>query len=219
ALSRVSLPDGRTLDYLYDGAGRADRIVMSDGSTIDYSHDANDRIVGIAAPDSTLTYTWDGFLLTGIQWSGAVTGSVTREYDRGLRLGSLSVNGDSIAYMYDDDDLIAAAGDLALTRDGASGFVIGATLGGIDEAFSYTEFGELESIAAAYGASQLYEASFERDALGRITTRTEAVENGAPAVWTYTYDAADRLVGVAGGAQPESYTYDAVGNRLTDEVG
>lgn len=219
ALSRVSLPDGRTVDYLYDAAGRPDRIVMSDGPTIDYTHDASDRVVGIAAPDSTLTYTWDGFLLTGIQWSGAVAGTVTREHDRGLRVTALSVNGDPVVYTYDDDDLIVAAGDLALARDGTTGLVTGATLGGIDEAFSYTELGELESIEVSFAASQLYEASFERDALGRITTRIEAVEGGAPAMWTYTYDAADRLVGVAGGTQPESYTYDAIGNRLTDGAG
>src|SRR5690606_32052630 len=30
ALSRVSLPDGRSVEYFYDAAGRADRIVMSD---------------------------------------------------------------------------------------------------------------------------------------------------------------------------------------------
>lgn len=218
ALSRVSRPDGRTVDYEYDISGRPDRIVMSDGPVINYSHDASDRIASIATPESTLTYTWDGFLQTGIAWSGAVAGAVTREYDFGLRIRRLSVNGDAIDYTYDDDDLIATAGSLVLARD-AVGFVTGATLGGVEEAFAYTEFGELESIEASHGASPLYAASFERDPLGRITKRTEATEGGAPAAWTYTYDDADRLIGAVGGGQPESYTYDAVGNRLTDAEG
>src|SRR5690606_33242117 len=183
---------------------------MSDGPTIDYTHDTSDRIAAISAgPDSTLTYTWDGFLLTGIEWSGAVTGTVTREHDNGLRIRRLSVNGDAIDYAYDDDDLIAAAGDLTLVRD-AAGLVTGATLGGISESFAYTAFGEIDAAEASYGAEVLYAASFERDALGRITMRTETIDGDAPAAWTYTYDDADRLVGAVGGGRSEPYTYHAV---------
>src|SRR5690606_3863774 len=73
-------------------------------------------------------------------------------------------------------------------------------------------------IDATHGGA-LYAASFVRDPLGRIASRTETIGGGAPVSWTYTYDDADRLVGVASGVQGESYTYDAVGNRLTDALG
>ncbi|MFO7287793.1 MAG: PKD domain-containing protein, partial [Gammaproteobacteria bacterium] len=218
ALSRVSLPDGRAVDYLYDAAGRLDRVDMSDGPFIDFTPDASDRVVRVDTPDTTLRYTWDGFLLTGIEWSGAVAGTVTRERDTGLRITRLAVNGDAVEYTYDDDDLIVAAGDLGLERDAATGLVIGATLGGIEESLGYTEFGEVETYEASYGSS-LYGASFVRDRLGRITTRTETIENGAPVTWTYTYDDADRLVGATDGVRVESYAYDEVGNRRTDGAG
>src|SRR5690606_30505422 len=116
-------------------------------------------------------------------------------------------------------DLLVGAGDYVLARDPATGLGTGATLDGLEESFAYDdEFGELAAIAAAHGGT-LYEASFVRDALGRITSRTEAVGGDAATSWTYIYDDADRLTGAAAGTYVEAYTYDSVGNRLTDAFG
>src|SRR5690606_3714764 len=167
ALTRKSLPDGRAVEYLYDAYGRPSRIVLPDGDTIDYAYDASDRVLSINAPGSTLTYTYQGFLQTGIAWSGAVAGSVTRDVDDGLRVIRLSVAGMPFDYAYDDDDLLVGAGDYVLARDPATGLVTGATLDGLEESFAYDDqFGELGAIKATPGGT-LAEAGFGARTRGR----------------------------------------------------
>ena len=150
ALTRVQRPGGTGVEYVYDSAGRVERVILSSGAQHLYTYDPADRIESITVPDGTLSYTWDGPLLTGMTWTGAVAGSVTRSYDDGLRVASLAVNGDAIAYAYDDDGYLVAAGDLTLTRAADSGLVTGATLGGVVETFVHDAFGEIVSRSAAY---------------------------------------------------------------------
>ncbi len=55
-------------------------------------------------------------------WTGTVNGSVERVYDDGLRLDSLEVNGgDPVSFAYDDDSLLASAGDLTVVREPDTG--------------------------------------------------------------------------------------------------
>lgn len=219
ALTRVQRPGGTGVEYVYDSAGRVERVILSSGAQHLYTYDPADRIESITVPDGTLSYTWDGPLLTGMTWTGAVAGSVTRSYDDGLRVASLAVNGDAIAYAYDDDGYLVAAGDLTLTRAADSGLVTGATLGGVVETFVHDAFGEIVSRSAAYNGASLHGMAFERNALGRITRRVETLE-GATSTWTYLYDDADRLVGVQrDGVTVESYAYDDNGNRVTGPAG
>src|SRR5690606_16802122 len=176
ALTRVQRPGGTGVEYVYDSAGRVERVILSSGAQHLYTYDPADRIESITVPDGTLSYTWDGPLLTDMTWTGAVAGSVTRSYDDGLRVASLAVNGDAIAYAYDDDGYLVAAGDLTLTRAADSGLVTGATLGGVVETFVHDAFGEIVSRSAAYNGAALHGMTFERNALGRITRRVETLE-------------------------------------------
>ncbi len=58
------------------------------------------HLASITAPDgNTLSYTFDGSLLTRTQWAGAVSGSVGLGYDNDFRV--TSENGS--AYAYDPD--------------------------------------------------------------------------------------------------------------------
>ena len=60
-----------------------------------------------------------------------------------------------------------------------------------------------------------YGIHVERDALGRVTKKTETLDD-IPAVQNYEYDLAGRLVGVTGdtnGNTSESWAYDTNGNR------
>ena len=52
--------------------------------------------------------------------------------------------------------------------------VVSTTVGGVTETFGYNAFGELETQEAKYGATPLLRRDYTRDALGRITSVTEA---------------------------------------------
>lgn len=60
----------------------------------------------------------------------------------------------------------------------------------------------------------MYDVDLERDWLGRIEHRAEALA-GADLDCTYGYDDASRLASADCGAGVVSYTYDLNGNRLT----
>lgn len=215
-LSRLTSPGPAIMDFAYDAAGRLDTIALPRGE-IEFSYDAADRVSSIGAPGGlTLAYTYDGGLVTASVAGGAVAGSVGRTYDASLRRSSVSLNGaDSITLTYDADDLPTQVGSLALTRHPQHGLVTGTTLGAVTDASTYTGFAELASYtASASGVAQL-SVLYARDALGRITTRTETLQ-GATDTYAYAYDAAGRVSSVRkNGALVEEYTYDASGNRLT----
>lgn len=120
-----------------------------------------------------------------------------------------------VIFGYDGDNLLTTAGALTLTRDASTGLVTGTSLGGVADTWTYNGFGELTGYKASSGTTSLFDVTYSRDALGRITQKVETL-GGVSMTYAYTYDAAGRVTGVSKNAVPAaSYTYDANGNRLT----
>ena len=215
--SPVTRPDGETLSFDYDSAGRLSTLSLSRGQ-LSYGYSpTTGQLTSVTAPDGgTLTYTYNGALLTQTAWAGTVAGSVSRTYDSDFRVSSLSVNGGNpIALQYDADSLLTKAGDLTLSRNAQNGLLTGSTLGSITDAWSYNGFAEPTSYSAAYNATSLYTVQYTRDTLGRITGKTETI-GGVTTTYSYSYDLAGRLTEVKqNGTAVASYTYDSNGNRLS----
>jgi RHS repeat-associated protein len=212
---RIDRPDGQSVGFQYDSAGRLKLLDMvSDDHSYDY--DATGRLNTLSTPTTALAYVYDGELSTGTTWSGAVAGSVTLSYDNNFRVTARRVNGSNpIALQYDQDGLPTQVGDLTLTRDAQSGLVTATTLGTISDVTTYDGFGDPTSYTARHSGSPVYAASYTRDLLGRISQKTETL-GGATHVFDYTYDLAGRLSEVRqDGALVASYAYDANGNRLS----
>ncbi len=214
-LTRITRPDGQTVNLGYDSGGRLSSITIPRGLT-GYSYNTTTgNLTTMTAPDGdTLTFGYNADLWTSTAWGGSVTGSVTRGYDTDRRITRLGVNGADISFGYDDDGLLIQAGTLALTRDAQSGFLSATTLGGVGTARSYNAFGELSSEIATDGANTIYDVTYTRDKLGRITQKVETVL-GQTVTTSYTYDLAGRLTEVTENAATRSYAYDANGNRLS----
>ena len=212
----VTRPDGKTIAYGYDSAGRSSTLTIARG-TFAYTYDAaKGTLASIAAPGGiALAYTYDGMLATGTTWTGPVTGNVTRSYDNDLRVVGLAVNGSSIATAYDNDSFVTQAGALTLTRSAQNGYLTGSTLANATDALTYNGFGEVATYSASYLATPIFAQQFTRDKLGRVTQKTETI-GGATDTYAYTYDLAGRLTGVSKNAIPTAtYTYDGNGNRLS----
>ncbi len=216
-LAQTTRPDGQTISAGYDGAGRLNGVTIARG-TVSYAYSpTSGQITGITAPDGiNLSYSYDGGLLTGKNWTGPVAGSVGYVYDNRFRLTSTSVNGGAaVAFQYADDSLLTQAGALVLSRNGQNGLLTGSTLGGVTDAWSYSQFAEPISYSASYNAAPLFSVQYQHDKLGRITQKSETI-GGATDVYTYSYDLAGRLTAVGeNGLAAESYTYDANSNRLS----
>ena len=103
----------------YDGAGRPSTLTLPRGQVAFGYHPTTGNLATITDPDGrTLSYDYDGSLLTRETWAGTISGNIQYTYDDNFRLISQSVNGDSsLTFQYDDDGLLTQVGALAFSRD------------------------------------------------------------------------------------------------------
>jgi hypothetical protein len=118
-LTLVARPDGQTIALNYEPTGgRLSSLTLPGSVTIAYAyHPTTGNLSTITAPGSTLSYAYDGSLLTNTTWAGTVAGSVSRAYDNNFRITSQSINGaNPITFGYDTDSLLTSAGSLTISR-------------------------------------------------------------------------------------------------------
>jgi RHS repeat-associated protein len=208
--------EGTAIRHLYDSAGRRLRAESPDGVLQNTYDPASGNLVATTREGGVdLAFQRDGDLLLEERWSGAVTGAVSRAYDENFRIKSFTINGTTtIAYEFDPDSLVTRAGSLQLTRDPQNAAITGATLGNLSEQWAHNGFGEVTNHAVWFSGALLAEFSYERDKLGRLTQKSEAID-GVTTTWTYAYDTVGRLTRVSSnGIETAQYVYDSNGNRL-----
>ncbi len=213
-LTRTAHDQGAIIGYEYNSAGRLANRTQPDGG-LTYTYDLAGRTTGISTQSGeVLTYTYDGSLQASEFWSGSITGTVAAIYDNDFNLVRHTINGAHVIdYAYDRDDLLTRAGDLALTRDPRNGLLTATTLGSVTTGHQYNAFGELIRDTAKIGGNLVYDTTYARDKLGRITAKTEVVD-GVAVNYGYGYDPGGRLIEMTrNGALIESWSYDANGNR------
>lgn len=219
-LTKITRPDGLSMAFTYDNAGRLNKLTTPDGDT-GYAYADTGKLASITIPDGgKLAYSYTGALLTETAWTGAVAGKVGYAYDNDFRAKTISVNGaNAITYSFDADSLLTQAGDLALTRSAQNGLLTGTALGKLADSLSYNSFGELARYEAKIDGASLFKTDYTRDKLGRITRKVETL--GATVnTYDYGYDTAGRLIQVSlNGAVTSQYAYDDNGNRLSRTQG
>ncbi|MGH1344112.1 MAG: RHS repeat domain-containing protein [Nannocystales bacterium] len=212
-LSTIATPEA-LYTFVHDDDGGVDDTGQLQSASID--PDA----MGMAT--NTLTYTYDGDLLTGEAMTGDVTGSVSWGYDSQRRLDSETAAGDTVAYGYDSQGRMTSMGAMTATYVPTTGQLDTTTVSGVLATYSYDPFGDLAGILYEDGATAVYEVTYTRDSYGRIETKTET-HSGSTSLRCYEYDDADRLADVydaadsmgCTGTNLESYSYDSNGNRST----
>jgi RHS repeat-associated protein len=175
----------------YDDAGRLTSIGRGDGQTFSYGYDANGNVTSRTWPDGT---------------------KVGSAFDASDRMATLTAQGGS-----------AGADEAKYTFDyDVSGRISRTTYpGGTITDRSYDRAGRLSDLNShdASGVVARYQAV--RDANGNPTAITTTRGDRSQTVG-YSYDTTDRLTGACVGTDCATgrigYTYDQVGNRLTQKV-
>ena len=118
-LTTITRPDGQGVVFGYDRKDGSATITAPHGVTTLAYDPAKGQLAGITTPDGQqLGFAHDGFLETGVTWSGTVAGSVSRAFNVDFRVRETKVNGAlPVSYAYDNDGLLTGAGGLTITRD------------------------------------------------------------------------------------------------------
>lgn len=217
-------PDGSTIGRKYDNAGRLSVLTIGRGQYHVAWNPVTGTLSSVSDPEGgSITYDYDGALLKGTTFSGAVPGSINWHYDSDMALADETVNCATattlacqpVIFRYDNDKLVTFAGGLNLARDFYNGLINGSTANNISDQWSYDEFGEPSSYTASVNGTNLFSEELTRDALGRIAQRSETVDT-ITTTYAYGYDVAGRLTNVtANGAPSATYGYDENSNRLS----
>ena len=148
-------------------------------------------------------------------------GSLGVTYDNNFNVISQTMNGgNKISFGYDNDGLLTTVGNpangasMTLSYNSQNGLLTGTTLGNVTTSQTYSTFGELSSYTANYSSSPIFQTSYVRDSLGRITTLNETIQ-GVSKSMQYSYDPVGRLEKVwRNDTLVSQYVYDANGNRV-----
>ncbi len=218
-LSQVIRPSGATISYAYDSIRGTPRSVTTAEGTTTLTTDGLGRVIGTSFGGVSTASDFDGAYETSssISWGGGSAG-VTKQYDAlgQLTAQTVTAGGSSgVGYSHDSDRNVVNIGQLALTRDATTGFVVSDRLGDITTSYTYNSFGELTAQRAVINGKTVFRQALSRDPLGRIAGLSETV-GGVQTARSFGYDRTGRLVTVKeGGVRVASYVYDKNSNRVS----
>ncbi len=243
--TKKTWPDGSFELFSYDAVGNQTSHQLADGHVNTSAYDVMNRLVTLTYFDGTsvsYTYTATGQRATVVDGRG--TTSYT--YDNRDRLIKITVpSGLTVSYTYDAADnrasMVTAAGTTSYTYDAANRLASVAATGVGTTTYGYDNVGNRTLITLPNTVS----TSYVYDSLNRLTSVTEMLGSQVLASYTYTlgaagnrtkvvegngnttswsYDNAYRLTNETTKDQggnvlyQASYTYDAVGNRLSSTI-
>jgi RHS repeat-associated protein len=235
---------GQRIDFLYDAA---DRLLTETWDTTPprvttYDYNGAGQLTGVVDPDSALVLTYD--VLGRLQsvdndgTPGALRAVVSYGYDANGNVNSVtdSLGGDT-RYHYDGLDRLVRVeqsgtnvqekrvdlvyDDASLPRELHRFSDLAATQGVANTFYGYDCGGCAGRLAGihhhkAFDGAIIHDLDFVRDSLGNIAQMSDV-----DGIHGYSYDQVRRLKTASHppGPQPgESYTYDAVGNRLSSHL-
>jgi RHS repeat-associated protein len=232
-------PDSGTTVSTYDSGGNLKTTTDARAALATYSYDALNRVSRIAYTDQTITLTYDA----GTYGIGRLTGasdanhSMSWAYDaHGRVTGKGQVVGGvtrSVGYSYTNDDLVTLltpSGQTvtyAYTNHRIASISVNGT--SILTNATYEPFGPAN--AWSWGDAHTETRSFDLDGnLSTVVMQSETVtahydnasrmssigdNYGAGYTWSLGYDGLDRLTSASKSGTTYGWSYDSVGNRLT----
>jgi RHS repeat-associated protein len=218
----------QSITYTYDQLNRLTQKSYPDTSTVNYTYDLDSRLTQVTDPTGTYSFTFDNMgRLTSATASYAFLTSrsftTSYTYDAASnRTGMTDPENGSTTYAYDTlNRLQTLTPPTAFTATGNFGFSYDALSrrtqmtrpNSITTNYTYDNLSRLLSVLHQSGATTLDGASYTVDNAGNRTSKTD---QRLGVTTNYGYDNIYQLLSATQGANTtESYTYDAVGNRLS----
>ncbi len=210
-LMQTSFPSGNQINNVYDKT-KLTRILTPEGN-IDLTYVCGTKVGSITNGTDTITYGYDGKLVTSEALTGTLNESLGYSYNNDFNLNSFTYAGNTHIYTYDDDGLLTGAGRFAISRNAQNGLPESVSGGALNLTRTFNGYGEVEGKNFSISSADLTSWNLTRDNAGRITAKTETVE-GVTSNYAYTYDAMGRLLTVTKDSTlVEEYRYSPNGTR------
>lgn len=235
--------DAYVHSYEYDSKGNVTKRITPNGDIIEYSYDLKGQLTNIYYPDgSQVTYTYNaaGNRIAMTDWHGTTQyaydqlkrlrmiaypdiGSIIYNYDQSGRLTSIIYpDQTTVAYSYDQDGRLISVTDAhgnvtSYAYDNTTNNIVKKTLpNGVFTSYSYDLAKRVTDVANKKSDGSIISSyHYIYDANSNITQEVETTDTGTTTK-NYTYDKLNRLTNATySDGTYETYTYDAMGNRLT----
>ena len=219
------------ITYTYDQLNRLTKKTYPDTTTVNYTYDDDSRLTQVTDPTGTYIFTFDNMgRLTGTTTSYAfLTGrnfTTGYGYDAASNRTSFTdPESGSTAYVYDTLNRLQTLTPPAAISGGSFGFGYDALSrrtsltrpNSVNTSYSYDNLSWLLSVTHAKGGATLDGATYTLDNGGNRNSKTDLY---AAVTTNYGYDNIYELQSATqGSTTKESYTYDPVGNRLSNLSG
>ena len=210
-LIQTNFPSGKQIFNIYDKT-RLARIRTPEG-TVDFTYLCGSKIESITKGAESISYEYDGNLVTLETFSGILNQSVSYTYNNDFNVNGFTYAGQTANYGYDDDGLLISAGSYAITRNAENGLPEAVTGGALNLLRAFNGHGEVDGLVFSVGSQNVTSWVLTRDNNGIIISKSETVA-GIAVDYIYTYDSMGRLVTVTkDGVLVEEYGYDLNGTR------
>ncbi len=223
-LTRSTDAKSQVIDYAYDDLSRLIRITTPD-NLIQLAYDPVGNLLSASDADSSLAFAYDGLnrVLTAdtLAAPGAMQPAVTltSSYDAvGNRTSLADSAGGLLQYAYDGAGRLSrltpsAGGAIDLAYDPAGRISQLLFPNTVETTALYDVEGRLQDLRHAIGAADLASFQYGYDAAGNVLSIIESAGTRS-----FAYDQLNRLTAGGFASAPESYTYDAAGNRTTSHL-
>jgi RHS repeat-associated protein len=210
-LVQTNFPSGNQINNIYAN-GRLEQI-QTPGGNIDLTYLCSTKIDSITKGTESITYGYDGKLVTSEALSGTLSQALSYGYNNDFNLTRFTYSGGTESYTYDNDGLLTGAGSFTIGRNAGNGLPESVSGGALSLARIFNGYGEVEGQDFAVNGNSLSDWNLSRNDNGRITAKAETVD-GVTSNYVYTYDSMGRLLTVTkDGSLVEEYQYGLNGAR------
>jgi len=210
-LTQIDFPSGSQIYTVYEATRRVQ--VRTPETTVNYTYLCGDKLESMTNGTDTITYTYDGKLLTSETTNGTLNQSLVYDYDDDFNLTAITYAGGTTGYSYDSDGLLTDAGIFSIIRNVDNGLPESVYSTSLNVDHTLNGFGEVDAEHLTVNGVAISSWNLARDNNGRITQKMETVA-GAASNFTYTYDSLGRLLTVTkDNVLVEEYQYNLNGTR------
>ena len=200
-ITKITSPNGRWIQFTYDGSNRITQATDNTGRVVTYQYDGSGRLFRVTDPNGGITgYTYDSShrMLTSKDARGIVF--LTNEYDATSGRVTKQTQADSTVYQFTytvdgsgnitQTDVTDPRGNIRRVSFGASGYGSSDTyaLGKPEEQTTTSNFETGSNLLLSQTDALSRQTSYSYDSKGNTTSITRLTGTPDAVTTTYTYD-------------------------------